>query len=192
MTYFLTFFLFCVVGQLTRNSVEDPLPTQFTHESLKDWKKALSLVLMNRSSNDSQVIGELGQQLKQVGSLLDAWVWYDIFIYIYIIILLTVKLTFLESFMLSPDTFASRGGILCAEGTEIYTDLDALYLTELYEYGCKVQLPQYKLIHAWWLSEFEMTQEAQIYCDALAQNTTLEDITGLKSLGEICDTVTDR
>jgi hypothetical protein len=71
--------------------------------------------------------------------------------------------------MLLPDTFAGlESQIIGAEGTDIYTDLDALYLTELYEYALstssKANLQQYKLIHAWWLSEFGFTNEAQIYC----------------------------
>ncbi|KAI7889323.1 Sec23-binding domain of Sec16-domain-containing protein [Mucor mucedo] len=151
------------VSQLTRNSVTDHPATHFSEDSLPDWKKALSLILLNRSSNDSEAISELGHQLKTAGFPTNAFICY----------------------MLSPDTIKGLGGIF---STEDKTDLDALYLTEFYEYACKIQLPQYKLMLAWWLIELDMTQEAAIYSDALADSLTLEEITGFN---EIRDTVTD-
>lgn len=63
-----------VVVQLTRDSAEDH-PTTYTKESLDDWKKALSLILVNRSSKDVETITELGDQLKRVGSFNDAFIW---------------------------------------------------------------------------------------------------------------------
>lgn len=40
-------------------------------QSLYGWKRALALVLANRSSNDQQIIHELGNQLKKLGSQKD-------------------------------------------------------------------------------------------------------------------------
>lgn len=87
--------------------------------------------------------------------------------------------------MLSPDTFSGlESSIIGAEGTDIYTDLDALYLTELYEYATKLNLRQYKLIHAWWLTELGLTEEAKVYSDALTDKTTLEELQSLKQIGD--------
>ncbi|KAI9262452.1 Sec23-binding domain of Sec16-domain-containing protein [Helicostylum pulchrum] len=159
------------VLELARNSVDEHA-TACTKESLQDWKKALGLVLCNRSSNDLEAIKGLGDQLKKTDSLQDAYICY----------------------MLSPDTFKSlESQIIAAEGVNMYMNLDALYLTELYEFGLskKMILNQYKLILAWWLSEFGFAHESQVYRDMIAKNVSSDELQQLKKIGEICNTSTD-
>lgn len=71
-----------------------------------------------------------------------------------------------------------------AQDTDIYTDLDALYLTELYEYASKSKHDTYKFIQAWWLTELGFTNEAKIYSDAITSTTELD------KLSDICNTAT--
>ncbi|KAG2231107.1 hypothetical protein INT48_008497 [Thamnidium elegans] len=159
------------VMELARNSVDEH-PTVCTKESLQDWKKALGLVLRNRSSNDLESIKALGDQLKKTDSLQDAYICY----------------------MLSPDTFKSlESQIIAAEGVDMYMNLDALYLTELYEFGLSknIILNQYKLILAWWLSQFGFTHESQVYRDMIAKHISSDELQQLKKIGEICNTSTN-
>lgn len=60
--------------ELARNSSEEH-PTQLTKESLIDWKNALSLVLSNRSNQDSGAIQGLGDQLRNANSIDEAYIW---------------------------------------------------------------------------------------------------------------------
>lgn len=101
--------------------------------------------------------------------------------------------------MLSPDSFTGLESEIIGvtnKGIEMYTDLDALYLTELYELGCskslKSSLNQYKFILSWWLSEFGFNAESESYLDAIKQNISSDRLQELKKLGDICDTSTDR
>jgi hypothetical protein len=65
---------FLLVVELARNSIDDH-PTSYSKESLEGWKNALSFILANRSSKDKEAITGLGDQLKQVGSIHDAYIW---------------------------------------------------------------------------------------------------------------------
>lgn len=96
--------------------------------------------------------------------------------------------------MLSPDTFMSlESQIIATEGIEMYMNLDALYLTELYEFGLsKNNLNQYKLILAWWLTQFGFTHESKVYCDMISKHVSSDELQQFKKLGEICNTSTDR
>ena len=67
--------------------------------------------------------------------------------------------------------------LIGAEGTTAFSDLDAYYLTELYEFALSTKqggasalpfLQGYKLVHAWWLADFGYLNEAQRYCEAIA------------------------
>jgi hypothetical protein len=66
----------------------------------------------------------------------------------------------------------------------MYTDLDALYLVELYEFATQSKYDTYKFIQAWWLSEFGFTNESKIYCDSIVSTKELN------TLGDICNNTT--
>lgn len=86
--------------------------------------------------------------------------------------------------MLSPDI---PGNNLL--GDDLYTDLDTLFLCELYEFASKANVQQdFKLILAWWLSELGFTEESTKYCDSIAtalQNSTNYSLEDLRKLGDI-------
>lgn len=61
---------------------------------------------------------------------------------------------------------------------DFYHDLDSIYRTELWEFALSGKtaavtsgmpfLQPYKLVHAWWLADHGLVQEAQRYCEAMA------------------------
>lgn len=83
---------------------------------------------------------------------------------------------------MSPDSSLESVQVLGAQGSDMYTDLDALYLSELYEFALSSSstkpsyLQNYKLIHAWWLSELGFTTESQIYCDSIVNALTTTNL----------------
>lgn len=148
------------VLELARYSPQDH-PLHCTADGLQsEWKRSLALVLTNRSSNDNDAITGLGNQLLQSGFVHAAYI----------------------CFVLSSSLESQQ--IVGAQDTDIYTDLDALYLTELYEYASKSKHDTYKFIQAWWLTELGFTNEAKIYSDAITSTTELD------KLSDICNTAT--
>lgn len=71
---------------------------------------------------------------------------------------------------MSPDTLGLGSSKLL--GHNKYSDLDALYLLELYEFALesKATIQQdYKLILAWWLTDLGFAEESQKYIDSIVQ-----------------------
>ena len=86
---------------------------------------------------------------------------------------------------MSPDTFTSLDSqIIGVQGTEKYTDLDALYLTELFEYALDAKFDAYKTIQAWWLTELGFDNEAKQYTDLIVS------VDAFDHLADICNTST--
>ncbi|KAI8973399.1 Sec23-binding domain of Sec16-domain-containing protein [Mycotypha africana] len=146
----------------------------YSAENLKGWKRALVLILANRSDNDQAVIANLGDKLQQIGSCdNDARLCY----------------------FLSPDVAALHSDKIV--GDNLYTDLDALYLAELYEFASKANVQQdFKLALAWWLSEFGMKDESQKYCNSIVNYLSTSADTSsmlerLKQLGDITHVTID-
>jgi hypothetical protein len=86
---------------------------------------------------------------------------------------------------LSPDTLGLDSSKLL--GDNKYSNLDALYLLELYEFALesKTTIQQdYKLILAWWLTELGFTEESQKYIDSIVHvlNTTTNTVDQLKQV----------
>lgn len=71
-------------------------------------------------------------------------------------------------------------------GDELYTDLDALYLVELYEFASKASLQQdFKLILAWWLTDLGFAEASQKYIDAIGAKVDTSGLDKLKQVGDI-------
>lgn len=73
-------------------------------------------------------------------------------------------------------------------GDNIYTELDELYLIELYEFASQSTTiqPDFKLILAWWLTVLGFTEESKAYCDSItdAINNNNGSLESLKQLGD--------
>lgn len=62
-------FVKLIVTEFLKQAVNDD--GAYTEESLAGWKRALALVLANRTPDDQKVIYELGDQLKKIASKKD-------------------------------------------------------------------------------------------------------------------------
>jgi hypothetical protein len=99
---------------------------------------------------------------------------------------------------LSPDASIEQQERLSVIGqsTDIYTDLDAIYLTEIYSLTLEnplKHLQAHRLIHAWWLSVLGLNDEANQYCKSIA-SIIKEDqsiLDQLKTLGNVASTDQD-
>ncbi|KAI7851450.1 Sec23-binding domain of Sec16-domain-containing protein [Circinella umbellata] len=138
-------------------------PLQATEEQLQEWQITLTLILANRTPRDTEAITSLGDILRTHGWLDAAHICY-----------LVSPQSSLHSGIDAPHV---RLTLIGAEGTTAFSDLDAYYLTELYEFALSTKpggasslpfLQGYKLVHAWWLADFGYLNEAQRYCEAIA------------------------
>ncbi|KAI8379686.1 Sec23-binding domain of Sec16-domain-containing protein [Radiomyces spectabilis] len=143
-------------GAATAAPVIDP-------DQLSHWTETLGLILANRTARDAEAITAIGDLLKTAG-----WIEAAHFCY-----------------LLSPQTSVHSGidavnvrlTLIGAQGPHAYTQLDALYLTELYEFALATKqsspvplpfLQGYKFAHALWLADMGCVGEAQRYCEAIA------------------------
>ncbi|KAK4520917.1 uncharacterized protein ATC70_006800 [Mucor velutinosus] len=135
----------------------------FTDETLQGWQSALTLILANRSTNDQAAIQGLGDQLKHLNKHNEARLCY----------------------LLSPDVSGLDNSKLI--GDDLYTDLDALYLVELYEFASKASIQQdFKLVLAWWLKDLGFSAESQKYTEAIsAKLVGPSSLDKLKQVGDI-------
>ncbi|KAI7864453.1 Sec23-binding domain of Sec16-domain-containing protein, partial [Spinellus fusiger] len=132
-------------------------------EKLKQWQETLLLILANRTPRDYEAITALGDLLKAQRWIEAAHICY----------------------ILSPQSSLHSGidaphvrlTLLGTDGHTISRDLDALYLSELYEFAMSNKqtittsmpfLQPYKLAYAWQLVDYGLTGHAQRYCEAIA------------------------
>lgn len=88
------------------------------------------------------------------------------------------------SYLLSPDVSGLDNSKMI--GDDLYTDLDALYLVELYEFASKASIQQdFKLVLAWWLKDLGFSDESQKYTEAIG--TKLVDASSLDKLKQVGD-----
>lgn len=137
-------------------------------DGLEQWRETLSLIISNRSTNDGQAIAALGRLLAGYGRVEAA-----------------------HTCFLFARTFVKHSGADDAESTFVLlgadhknqtvgtgSNLDAIMLTEVYEYSLSLapapglspiipHLQAYKLVHAYELAEHGMRSEAQSYCDGI-------------------------
>ncbi|KAF1806702.1 Sec23-binding domain of Sec16-domain-containing protein [Mucor lusitanicus] len=134
----------------------------YTDETLQEWQSALALILANRSANDQAAIQGLGDRLKHLNKDNEARLCY----------------------LLSPDVSGLDNSKMI--GDDLYSDLDALYLAELYEFASKASIQQdFKLVLAWWLKDLGFSEESQKYTEAIGAK--LVDASGLDTLRHLGD-----
>ena len=137
-------------------------------QGLEKWQETLSLVLNNRSEGDTAALVSLGKLLAGYGRVEAAHICF-----------------------IFARSAAHIGGVDDAQAdmvligadhrqnpNELGLDLDAVLLTEVYEFGLSLaaqsgsyiipHLQNYKLTHAYQLAEYGQRTEAQTYCDAIA------------------------
>ncbi|KAI9491844.1 Sec23-binding domain of Sec16-domain-containing protein [Zychaea mexicana] len=167
-------------------------PAQATEDQLQQWRITLTLILANRTPRDTEAITSLGDILRAHGWLDAAHICY-----------LVSPQSSLHSGIDAPHV---RLTLIGAEGTTAFSDLDAYYLTELYEFALSTKqggasslpfLQGYKLVHAWWLADFGYLTEAQRYCEAIANAIKgytkgspylhRQLLENLKEFGELCE-----
>ncbi|CAO3654192.1 unnamed protein product [Cunninghamella echinulata] len=145
---------------------QQPTPQLEEHE-LSKWKETLGLILANRTARDFEAITSLGDILVRHG-----WVYAAHVCYI---------LSPQSSIFSGLDTPYVRYTLLGTSQIERYsiTEGEGILLTELMEFGSSLRsgnsgecfpfLQGYKLVHAWWLADIGLVNEASRYCDAIQQ-----------------------
>ena len=143
-------------------------PVKNALDGLDRWRETLSLILSNRSADDSNALLALGRLLANYGRIEAAHVCYI--------------------FSKSPGLFggpddpqasiALLGANHVKQPFDYGRDIDSILLTEIYEYAFAVLAPSssptiaphlqaHKLNHALLLAEYGYRDEAQQYCDAI-------------------------
>ncbi|MCJ1318290.1 vesicle coat component [Xylographa vitiligo] len=143
-------------------------PVKNALEGLDRWRETLSLILSNRSADDSNALLALGRLLANYGRIEAAHICY----------------IFSKSSGLfgGPDdpqaSIALLGADHAKQPFDYGRDIDSILLTEIYEYAFAVLAPSsgptvaphlqaHKLDHALLLAEYGYRDEAQQYCDAV-------------------------
>ncbi|KAI9669851.1 MAG: vesicle coat component [Caeruleum heppii] len=149
----------------------DSDPSRNSLEGLDQWQATLALILRNRTSEDGQGLMALGRLLSGYGRVEAAQVCY----------------IFARSYSVfggadDPQTNIALLGVDHSQHPEdISKDLDAILLSEVYEYGLSLStsspssaalphLQAYKLYHALILAESGHVGLAQQYCEAIANS----------------------
>ncbi|MCJ1390724.1 vesicle coat component [Xylographa bjoerkii] len=143
-------------------------PVKNALDGLDRWRETLSLILSNRSADDSNALLALGGLLANYGRIEAAHICYI--------------------FSKSPGLFggpddpqasiALLGADHVKQPFDYGRDIDSILLTEIYEYAFAVLAPSsaptiaphlqaHKLNHALMLAEYGYRDEAQQYCDAV-------------------------
>ena len=137
-------------------------------EGLDRWRETLSLILSNRSVDDTKSMVALGQLLSNYGRIEAAHICF--------------VFSKVPGLFAGPDDPQAGVVLLGAnhrqQPIDYAKDFDNLLLTEVYEYAYAILSPSaastltphlqaFKLYHAEVLSEYGMRDEAQQYCDAI-------------------------
>ncbi|MCJ1286547.1 vesicle coat component [Xylographa opegraphella] len=143
-------------------------PVKNALDGLDRWRETLSLILSNRSADDSNALLALGRLLANYGRIEAAHICY-----------IFSKASGLFG---GPDDPQASIALLGADHVkqpfDYYRDIDSILLTEIYEYAFAVLAPSsaptvaphlqaHKLNHALLLAEYGYRDEAQQYCDAV-------------------------
>ncbi|GAB7340737.1 hypothetical protein MBLNU457_7116t1 [Dothideomycetes sp. NU457] len=137
-------------------------------DGLDQWRETLALIVSNRSSTDVAAIAALGRLLSSYGRIEAA---HTCFLFARSAISYSGADNAEASFVL-------LGADHKSQATGLGSDLDAIMLTEVYEYALSLapapgtspiipHLQAFKLIHAYELAEHGLRSEAQAYCDAI-------------------------
>lgn len=144
-------------------------PTKNALEGLDRWRETLSLVLSNRTNNDTLALAALGKLLMSYGRIEAAHICH-----------IFARTPTHPVFGGHDDPHA--GVVLLGADhqnhpAEFHRDEDALLLTEVYEFALTVlannvtaslpHLQVYKLHRASWMADAGRKAEAQAYCEAL-------------------------
>ncbi|KAF2478894.1 Sec23-binding domain of Sec16-domain-containing protein [Neohortaea acidophila] len=142
-------------------------------EGLDQWRETLGLVTSNRTTNDAQSLISLGKLLAGYGRVEAAHTCY------------LFARTFVKHS--GPDDadahFVLLGANHQAKDETFGNDLDAILLTEIYEYATSLSaastsppyvphLQAFKLVHAQELAAYGLKSKAQTYCDAITSAYT--------------------
>ena len=143
-------------------------PTKNALDGLDRWRETLSLILSNRSTDDSKALIALGQLLSGYGRIEASHICYI--------------------FSKAPGLFGGPDDPLASitllgadhvkQAFDYGRDLDSVLITEVYEFAFAVLAPSavstiaphlqaHKLHHAMLLTEYGYREEAQQYCDAI-------------------------
>lgn len=152
-------------------------PPKNALEGLDKWRETLSLILNNRSQNDTNALVALGQLLSNYGRTEAAHICY-----------LFGKTPGLFGGVDDPRVaFTLLGADHHNYPVDYDRDFNSILLTEVYEFATTVLAPStmtgsphlqaYKLYHAMQLAEYGFKSEAQQYCDTIT--TALKSITKL-------------
>jgi COPII coat assembly protein SEC16 len=153
------------------SKVDSSGPTKNALDGLDRWRETLSLVLSNRTNNDTQALAALGKLLMGYGRVEAAHICY----------------LFARN-PSQPILFAGadepRAGVVLLgadhhnQATEFFRDEDAILLTEVYEFAVCVlagntaatmpYVQVYKLQRASSMADSGRKAEAQAYCEAIA------------------------
>jgi hypothetical protein len=151
------------------SKVDGSGPAKNALDGLDRWRETLSLVLSNRTNNDTQALAALGKLLMNYGRIEAAHCCH-----------IFARSPTQPLFGGVDDPYA--GVVLLGADhqnnpAEIYRDEDALLLTEVYEFAMTVlannlaaslpYLQVYKLHRASWMADTGRKAEAQAYCEAL-------------------------
>lgn len=143
-------------------------PTKNALDGLDRWRETLSLILSNRSTDDSKALIALGQLLSGYGRVEAAHICY--------------MFSKAPGLFGGPDDPMASITLLGADHVkqafDYGRDLDSVLITEIYEFAFAVLAPSavsttvphlqaHKLHHATVLAEYGYRDEAQQYCDAI-------------------------
>ncbi|KAF1353429.1 Sec23-binding domain of Sec16-domain-containing protein [Delphinella strobiligena] len=137
-------------------------------DGLDQWRDTLGLIISNRSNNDVQAIVALGKLLSKYGRVEAAHICF-------LFARASAKWGGLDD---AASDFVLLGADHQNHPHELTVDLDAILLSEVYEYllslspaaGSSPVVPHlqaYKLHHAFTLAEHGLRAESQSYCEAI-------------------------
>jgi hypothetical protein len=143
-------------------------PTKDAMEGLDKWRETLTLVLSNRSADDIRGLNALGKLLSSYGRAEAA----------HICFIFSRQISVYGGFDDPNADFVLLGSDHRQNSHQIAKDMEALQLSEVYEYGLSLSgnpsmaagaphLAAYKLHHAITLAEYGYRDRALQYCDAI-------------------------
>ncbi|KAF2672013.1 hypothetical protein BT63DRAFT_437905 [Microthyrium microscopicum] len=136
---------------------------------LEKWRETLLLILNNRSPGDSQALIAIGRVLSSYGRFEAA----------HICFIFAGSQAFFGGADDPRTTFSLVGGDPTALGSDFGGDLEAILLSEVYEYVLSISpspitpiphLQAYKLYHAEVLTENGLRSDAQQYCETISSH----------------------
>ncbi|OAA36298.1 COPII coat assembly protein sec-16 [Metarhizium rileyi] len=148
-------------------------PTKDAMDGLDNWRETLTLVLSNRSKDDTRAMNALGKLLSSYGRAEAA----------HICFIFSRGLSVFGGLDDSKSDFVLIGSDHHRQSDQLAKGTEALQLSEVYEYGLTLvggaaatagapHLAAYKLQHAVTLAEYGFRDRALQYCDTIASSIT--------------------